>query len=101
MALRTEYVAIRFSKEELEELDRRRGAVQRGTFLRNLFLGKREPRKIPEPNQLAYQETARWASNLNQIARQMNGADAVSIDAIRRTLAGFRQALLGLRDDEK
>jgi len=86
---------------EVKELDRRRGAVQRGKFLRDMFLGKREPRQIPEVNQQKYIETSRWASNLNQLAHALNGADEVEVNEVRRILAGFRQALIGLKDDGK
>jgi len=94
--LRTHCVSVRFNPVELQELDRRRGKIQRGTFLRNLFLGKREPAQIPEPNRKAYAETARWASVLNQIARRMNEGEDVDIESTRATLAGFRRSLLGL-----
>lgn len=87
------------SMSELQDLDRRRGRIRRGTFLRNVFLGKREPRQIPEVNRERYIETSRWASNLNQIAKQLNTAEAVEADDIRRILAGFRRSLVGLKDD--
>jgi len=94
--LRTHCVSVRMSPAEYQNLDRRRGKIQRGTFLRNLFLGKREPAQIPEPNRKAYAETARWASALNQIARRMNEGEEVDIQEIRATLARFRRGLLGL-----
>ncbi len=93
-------VSSRFSPSEVQELDRRRGKVRRGTFLRNLFLGKKEPRQIPEVNRERYIETARWASNLNQLARSLNSAEVPDIREIQRTLAGFRRSLLGLTGDE-
>ena len=101
MGERGHCISVRMSETEVAELDRRRGKIRRGTFLRKLFLGKREPRQIPEPNQRAYQETARWASNLNQIAVRLNGADSVAIEEIRRTLAGFRAGLIGLAGDDE
>lgn len=96
MGERTVTVSSRFSPSEAAELDRRRGSIRRGTFLRSLFLGKKEPRQIPSPNRAAYAETARWASALNQIARQMNRGEVVDIQEVRMTLAEFRRALLGL-----
>ncbi len=96
MGERTITVSSRFSPSEAAELDRRRGSVRRGTFLRNLFLGKKEPAQIPQPNREAYSETARWASALNQIARRLNEGEDVDIESTRATLAEFRRALLGL-----
>lgn len=101
MGERMHCVSVRMSESELEELDRRRGKIRRGTFLRNTFLGKREPVQIPEVNQKVYIETSRWASNLNQIAKQLNTADVIDIEELRRILASFRQSLIGLKDDTK
>lgn len=101
MGERTHCVSVRVSQSELEELDRRRGSVRRGTFLRNIFLGKREPAQIPEVNRKVYIETSRWASNLNQIARQLNTTESVDVEEVRRILAGFRRSLIGLKDDTK
>ena len=89
------------SDQELQDLDRRRGKIRRGTFLRNVFLGKREPKQIPEVNRDKYIETARWAANLNQIAKQLNTADVIEIEELRRTLNEFRKSLIGLKDDTK
>lgn len=89
------------SDQELQDLDRRRGKVRRGTFLRNVFLGKREPKQIPEVNRDKYIETARWAANLNQIAKQLNTADVIEIEELRRILTEFRRSLIGLKDDTK
>lgn len=89
-------VSSRMSKKELDELDRRRGRVRRGTFLRNVFLGRREPRQIPEVNRERYAETARWAANLNQLVRVLNAGGEIDIAELQRILAGFRLSLLGL-----
>lgn len=96
MGERTITVSSRFSPSEAAELDRRRGSVRRGTFLRNLFLGKREPRQIPEVNRERYIETARWAANLNQIARAVNETGSVDIKELQGTLRAFRLALIGM-----
>lgn len=84
------------SDQELRDLDRRRGKIRRGTFLRNLFLGKREPRQIPEVNRESYAESARWAANLNQLARSVNVGGEVDMAELQRVLGGFRLSLLGL-----
>ncbi len=94
-------VSVRMSESELSELDRRRGKIRRGTFLRNVFLGKKEPKQIPEVNQKVYIETSRWASNLNQIAKQLNTAGVIEIEELRRTLNEFRKSIIGLKDDTR
>lgn len=96
MGKRNVTVSSRFSPAEVQELDRRRGKVRRGTFLRNIFLGKKEPRQIPGVNREIYVETARWAANLNQIAMRVNVGDYVDVDEILCVLKHFRLGLLGL-----
>jgi hypothetical protein len=88
------------SPAELAELDRRRGKIRRGTFLRNLYLGRREPRQIPEANRERYAETARWAANLNQLTRQVNAGGEVDLVEVQRVLSGFRLSLLGLTGED-
>ena len=98
---RTHCVSVRLSAEELRALDRRRGKIRRGTYLRNLFLRKKEPQQIPEANKEQYMETARWASNLNQIARAANIGGAITdLQELRQLLAGFRRCLIGLTGEE-
>lgn len=100
MGERARCVSVRMSPAELAELDRRRGKIRRGTFLRNLFLGKREPRQIPEVNRERYSETARWAANLNQLARQVNAGEELSMTDLQRILSAFRLSLLGLTGED-
>ena len=100
MGERTHCVSVRMSPDELCELDRRRGRIRRGTFLRNLYLGKREPRQIPEANRGQYAETARWAANLNQIARSVNAGELVDLTEAQRILSAFRLSLLGLTGED-
>lgn len=100
MGERVHCVSVRLSPSELAELDRRRGKIRRGTFLRNLYLGKREPRQIPEVNRGRYAETARWAANLNQIARTANAGEGIDLTELQRILSEFRLSLLGLTERE-
>jgi hypothetical protein len=100
MGERVYTVSSRMSKEELDELDRRRGRIRRGAFLRNVFLGKKEPRQIPEVNREKYIETARWAANLNQLSRSLNAGNGVDVAELQRILSGFRLSLLGLTGED-
>lgn len=99
--LRGHCVSVRFNPAEMEELDKRRGKIRRGTYLRNMFLGKREPKQIPVPNQKAYSETARWASVLNQIALRLNFGEDMDHEEIRAVLKAFRLSLIGLAESTK
>ena len=100
-ALRQRCISVRLSQREDAELDRRRGAQQRGRFIRNLFLGRPEPKQIPEINRKAYIEMARAASNLNQIARALNRGDRVILEELIRELQAFRREMLRGREAEK
>lgn len=100
MKKRACYVAIRFSEEEIEALDQQRGTLKRGPFLRNLFLKRRIPKPIPEPNQRAYTETSRWASALNQLAKKMNQGIDIDLVELNQTLKEFRRNLIGLKVNE-
>lgn len=100
MKTRTEYVAVRFSEEELQELDRQRGTLKRSVFLRNLLLRRRIPKPIPETNQRAYTETSRWASALNQLARKVNQGIDIDLVELNQTLKEFRKGLIGLKTGE-
>ena len=86
------------SESELSDLDRRRGKICRGTFLRNVFFGKKE--LIPEVNRKVYIETAQWGSDLDQIVKQLNPADVIEIEKtkkLRQTLNEFRKSIIGLK----
>ena len=99
--LRRRCVSVRLSPQENAELDRRRGAQQRGRFIRNLFLGRPEPKQIPEINRKAYIEMAKAASNLNQISRALNRGDKIILEELIRELQEFRRAMLRGREAEK
>ena len=107
--LRTHCVSVRITTSELEKLDSMRGGISRGSFFRDIFLGRKIPAPVPKDNRQAYIETARWASNLNQIARALHnyGAEiqARGTEEIYSYLKNFRMRLIGLDDfsgdDEK
>ena len=93
---RQHLVACRLTDAEQAQLERERGALSAGEWLRTLALARRLPRAIPEINLEAYRALARSAANLNQLTRRANAADRLDISELAATLATFRLALLGV-----
>lgn len=93
---RTHCVSVRLNAAELAALDKRRGEFQRGEWMRLAEQGALPPPAPPALNVEAWQELARAAGNLNQIARALNGnPDLVEARAVLEELRQFRAALLG------
>jgi len=98
--LRSHCVSSRFSPSELATLDRRRGKIPRGEYVRRCTFGT-PPVPIPQPNVQAYAELSRAAANLNQIARKVNGG-GFDIEELIRELSVFRMRLIGVTwEDER
>ena len=95
-------ITVRLNPEELKMLDQKRGIVPRSTFFRKKLIHAKIPAQVPKINRQAYIETARWASNLNQIARALHnyGAEiqARGTEEIYSYLKKFRLKLIGLDD---
>lgn len=86
-------VSVRMNSVELDELDKRRGRMRRGTYVRQSLLGSPPP-IIPEINRKAYSELARSASNLNQIALRLNQRHDYEIQDVLNALRDFRIQLI-------
>lgn len=100
---RVHTVSTRFNKAELHELDRLSTSVglRRGEYLR-LAAFQSLPPTIPELNKAAWLELSKAASNLNQIAYQLNkkGVEVdVDIEEVGNMLAYFRQILIEVGED--
>ena len=98
---RQHLVACRLTDAEQAQLERGRGALSPGEWLRTLALARRLPRAIPEIKLEAYRALARSAANLNQLTRRANAADRLDIAALAATLATFRAALLGVGSERE
>lgn len=92
---RDKCVSVRLNDAELAQLDRQRGVLKKGEWLRMAALDELPP-AIPELNQQAWIELARASANLNQIATKLNHGDVVDIQIIRSALTIFRNDLVGL-----
>ena len=89
--LRTHCVSVRLSAAELEQLDARRGELQRGEWLRVAALDVLPP-VIPELNREAWIELARAAANLNQLAFRTNTGATPEIEEAIRAQPDFQAA---------
>lgn len=87
-------ISVYMNSDELKRMNKQRGKVRRGTYLRQIFNGSL-PAMVPEVNQKAYSELARSASNLNQIAHHLNIDDHVEMQETLDALRDFRLKLIG------
>ncbi len=93
--LRKHPVTCRLTDAEAAHVDRLRGAMTKGEWIRTAAL-KRPPRVVPAINREAWVALARSASNLNQalvLARRDDSRD--SLIELKEQLAEFRAALIG------
>jgi len=90
-------IATWLTKEEAEELDSLRGPKARGEWIREAALGTpiATPPKI---NTQVWASLGHGLSNLNQIARTLNGRRSVNHAALEAEIAAVRNQLLGLRE---
>lgn len=96
---RLHQVNSRLTADELAFVDKHRGKVSQGEWLRRAAFG-RAPNTIPELNRQAWIELSRAASNLNQLAK--NSHTFTDVKVIEE-LKNFRAALIGASleaDDE-
>ncbi len=94
--LRTHCVSVRLSAAELEQLEAKRGALQRGEWLRVAALDRLPP-TIPAVNREAWVELSRAAANLNQLAHRANMGESPELGEVLAELKAFRAALIGAR----
>jgi len=92
-------VSVRLNAAELVTLDQRRGVYQRGEWMRMAAMDKLPP-TIPALNAQAWQELARAAANLNQLARAFNAGEKIEKGGVRDLLNQFRATLIGASLDE-
>lgn len=84
-------VSCRLTDAELSRLDKLRGEVSRGEWLRLAAMSK-PPRIVPTVNKVAWADLSRVAGNLNQLNRAINEGKLTTKDA-----AGAGRMLMDLR----
>ena len=95
-APRNHRIGCGMSDAELENLDKLRGGVSRGEYLRRAALDK-APRTIPELNRTAWADLGRALGNLSTIATAMRGGEYRQIEEIRAAIKDLRQTLIGAK----
>ena len=99
---RTNIVYSRMDDAELAELDRKRGKLTRGAFVRKAIQGKAIA-QIPAINQELYASISKGLSNLNQLTRAINGKISAGkditpfIDTIKAVLKLTQADLIGAK----
>jgi len=98
---RQHLVACRLTDAEQAQLERGRGALTAGEWLRTLAMARRLPRAIPAVNLEAYGALARAAGNLNRLTRHVNATGQLELAELSATLAAFRAALVGVGSERQ
>lgn len=93
-------VSVRINDEELALLERKRGMLKKGEWLRMAAIDVLPP-TVPEINRQAWVELARAHSNINQIAAKLNRGELMDVVFINAELAEFRKKLIGFKVDDE
>ena len=93
-------VMVRFTKNEAEEVDKKRGKTARAVFIRLCVNGAKITPPIPSINIEARMELAKIGGNLNQIAKSINQGLVPDIPEIQREIGKLRLSLLGIQCEQ-
>lgn len=94
--MRKHCVSVRLNPDELAQLDRQRGRMPRGSFMRRAWTGARLPRPVPAANAAALTQLRGLAANVNQLARHANTHGLVDLAELGRQVGELRRLLAGL-----
>lgn len=90
-------VSTRLNDAELDQLDRQRGLMDRGEYLRCAAIDQLPP-VIPEINQAAWLDLGQAMVNLNLLAQAHNiDTTHISWMSLTTTLNEFRRSLIGAK----
>jgi len=82
--------------QELAQLDRLRGGVSRGEYLRRAALGD-APQQIPEINRQAHADLGRALGNLATVATAMRGGAYAELVEVEKLVREVRNLLIGIK----
>lgn len=94
--LRKHAVGCRLTSAEIAKVDRLKGGVSRGEWLRLAALEK-PPRIVPPVNLEAWSELSHTASNLNQLTKHLNEGRLPPDADLHRTLMQLKADLGAVR----
>lgn len=94
--LRTIEVCSRLDSKEAAELDRLRGKMQRGAYVRMLINGKTPP-KMPEINMQAYNTLLNISNRLDAIGSRRGVFSDAQISEIKELISNIRLELLNIK----
>lgn len=100
---RNHCVSVRLNQAELDLINSKRGNMRLGEWLRCAAFDKLPP-TVPEVNIKKWAELSTVSSNINQIAKHLNKNNSIDnslIIHIKKNLAEFRAALLGVSGNER
>lgn len=93
-------VACRITDAELKNLDKLRGGISRGEWMRRSAFGK-PPRPVPEINIQAHGRLGNALGNLATIAIAMRQGYYAELDECRTAVKALRNQLLGVFDEDE
>ncbi|MEC9197247.1 MAG: plasmid mobilization relaxosome protein MobC [Pseudomonadota bacterium] len=95
---RSRHLNIRLTEAELARLRDKAAGAQLSDFARRRLLGKGVVRPIPEINQLAWEQLARTAANLNQLTHHANVGHFPHSEKFARVLVRLSDDLEEVRE---
>lgn len=90
-------VMVRFTKNEAEAIDKKRGKTARAVFIRQCVNGAKISPPIPSINIETRAELAKIGNNINQIARAINQGLVPDLSEIQELLKNLKLTLLGVK----
>lgn len=93
---RTRRIGCGLNDAELDQLDKLRGGVSRGEYVRRAALGD-APATIPEINRLAHADLGRALGNLATVATAMRGGAYAELAEVEKLVREVRNLLIGLK----
>ena len=94
-------VMVRFTKNEAEAIDKKRGKTARAVFIRLCVNEAKISPPIPSINIEARAELSKIGNNLNQIAKAANSGLDIDISEVKKEISKLRLVLIGIQKCEQ